>query len=499
MKNIIYFIIFVVLLAVLIFIGRNKLEAYFFNSGNSYYNAKIYAQAIDSFKNALKINQKNVSTHYMLACAYRENNMLQRAADEYEKVIKMDPRFTKAYCALSNIYWNKQMYEEALAKLKEAEAFDQNNQEIKALAEKISFEFAAGSLEKSINAFLSQDKETAYGLLNKIVLAKPDFAYAHYTLATFYYNDHKFDAAEKELNETLRLDAQFWPALKLLGDIYFAKGLFESAVGKYKDALAFNEQDASIQNDLGIALVQLERYSEAIVHLQRALKLNPTNNIRYNLASAYKDREMFKEAELAYKELALLQDDYPNLYNDLGDIYAHLGKTKEADISYQREITNDQTKLLTGPNNIETLNNLAYAYCGIKDYTKAKGLIEEILAINPKYRQGYLTLAKIQQNSGNSEAAVITLNKAKELSAGANFIEQDIAVISDNLKARNSASFLAVDTVYLNNGREIKGKIIEEDQERIVMEVKFGKSIGNLIFYRNMIKKINKGNEEIRK
>lgn len=485
------------LLAVLIFIGRNKLEAYFFNSGNSYYNAKIYAQAIDSFKNALKINQKNISTHYMIACAYRENNMAQSAADEYEKVIKMDPRFTKAYCALSDIYSDKQMYEEALEKLKEAEAFDQNNPEIKALADKISFEFTAKSLGKSIDAFLSQDKEEAYGLLNKIVQARPDFTHARYTLAAFYYNDYKFDAAIKELNETLRLDPQFWPALKLLGDIYFAKGLFSLAIDRYQDALVLNKEDASTENDLGIALVQLERYGQAVDHLQTALKLNPNNNIRYNLASAYKDKGMFKEAELGYKELAFLQDDYPNLYNDLGDIYAHLGKTREADISYQKEIANDKTKLLTGPNDIETLNNLAYAYCGIKDYKKAKGLIEKTLAINPKYRQAYLTLAKIEQNSGNPHAAVIALNRAKELSAQANFIDQDIAAISNNLKARDNASFLAVDTVYLNNGRVIKGKITEEDQQKIIIELVLGKSTGNLIFYRNMIKKISSG--EIKK
>ena len=55
-------------------------------------------------------------------------------------------------------------------------------------------------------------------------------------------------------------------------------------------------------------------------------------------AEAFRDKGMFKEAESVYKELALLQNDYPNLYNDLGDIYANFGKRKEAGISYQKEI-----------------------------------------------------------------------------------------------------------------------------------------------------------------
>jgi len=497
MKKISELLILLVSLIILVYIGRIKLAAFYYNQGNDYYERGLYEESIVSFKKSLKIIPSIANTHYMLANAYMERNMQDKAIEAYKKTIQIDPRYTRAYCALSQIYRTNQMYQDAVNQLQQAESIAPSNQEIKKLLNDISFEYIADCLDKGTNSFLAQDKPKAYALLNKALEIKPDFAFTHYTLAYFYFADHNYTEAEAQLNRVIQIDSQFWPAYKLLGDIYFQKGIYKIAINKYQAALALNYNDATLHNDLGLALVQMEQYDEAIVYLQEALRLDPKNlNIRYSLASTYRDKGRFNEAISEYKKLAHFQPDYPNLYNDLGDIYRQQGKNKEALEAYYEEINYNQRRLSTNPNDTVMLNNLAYAFNGIGEYNKAKEIIEKVLALQPNYRQAYLTLSKIYENLGNFKEALAASAKAKVLSTQTHFIDRDIVRLNKELELSDDMAFFAPDTIYLKNGRKIKGRIKEEDEEKIILEVKLGNVIGNLIFYRNTIGQIVRSADE---
>jgi tetratricopeptide (TPR) repeat protein len=138
------------------------------------------------------------------------------------------------------------------------------------------------------------------------------------------------------------------------------------------------------------------------------------------------------------------------------------------------------------------LNNLSYAFCGIGEYDKAKKIIDKVLTLRPKYRQGYLTLANIYENLGNLKAASEALVKAKALSAETSYIDKGISQLKKDISLSDKKGLLPLDTIYLKNGRRIEGRIIEEDGEKVILEVDMGETIGNLIFYRKAIKEISK-------
>jgi tetratricopeptide (TPR) repeat protein len=490
MKKIFGILLVLALLLVFINVAKPKLAAFYFNQGNDYLNRGLYEDALISFKKSLSIQPNMAVTHFGLAESYLKTKNKEKAMAEYQKTIQLDQNFVGAYLTLSQIYSKDQSYEEALNLLKLAKDKFPNNQDILKLLDEISFEYAADCVDKGTSLYLSGEQLKARTLLNKAIELRPNFAFAHYILAFFYFKESNLEEAQKSLQNAIRSDPHFGPAYKLLGDIYFQKGDFQKAIANYESALPFNANDVSLKNDLGIALMQMERYEEAINYLKEASDQEPNNfNIRYSLASVYRDKGMLDQAISEYNKVISVRSDYPNVHNDLGDIYKQQGKTNEAAQEYNKEIQFSKKKLQTNPNDPETLNNLAYAFNGIGQPTKAKELIEKVLNISPNYRQAHLTLSKINENIGKNDEAILALNKAKALSAQTNFIDRDIERLKNNLQTTG------VDVVYLKNGRTIQGKIIEANGEKVVLEIMLGNAKGNVTFYRNEIEHIEKSGQ----
>jgi len=342
---------------------------------------------------------------------------------------------------------------------------------------------------------MAGDRLKAYELLNKALQINPDFALTHYLLGYFYYNEKKYDKAEVMLNEAILLDNKLFLAYKLLGDIYFEKRIFNKAIDKYKSALAINK-DAVILNNVGLAYMNLENYNEAILFLKEALGLNPGNvNIRYSLASVYRDNGWLSNALPEYKNVVNIQPNYPNVHNDLGDIYKQQGQAKEAIEEYNKEIYACQNKISGNPSDIFLLNDLSHAYNGIGEYRKAKELIDKALVIKPDYQQGYITLANIYRNLGDSKNALVALEKAKGLSAQKYFfIEKAIKENKDLNEFKEfiegKKEFHPVDTVYLKNGRQLKGIIKQNNGEKIILEIKAGNVIGTVTLSPDSVERI---------
>jgi len=488
---------FELLVILILFVGfllvvKEKLAVFFYNQGCDYYGRALYPEAVSYFKNSLRISPGKAVSHYMLGSSLIENKRRQEGIEEYGKAIRAQSGYIPAYMALAQVYLADQQYEQALQEARKAAAIDKHNQEAEDLSNRISFAYAVDRLDIAIDNFLLNKKEEAYALLNKALEIRPDFAYTYYALAFFYAQDNMVQEAKDSLLKATQIDAQFWPAYQFLGDIYFQQGSFLDAAEAYKKALVFNKTDASLYNDLGLALMQAEHYREATPYLEEALKLSPDNlNFRYSLASTYRDNRDFDKAIAEYRIILASQDNYPDIYNDLGDIYSLQNKKSEAIKAYRVEIQNARKALSVNPNDHVALNNLARALNGTGDSEQAKGLIQKVLAMQPEYREAYITLSKINEKMGNTQEALAALKKANTLFFRANFIERDIRRIKKDYLSATDA--FQADTIYLKNGRQIRGRIKQEDTQRVVLEVKLtDNTVGTLTFDHSEIEQVIK-------
>ncbi len=480
----------IVLIIAFIYIGKNKLAAFYNNTGVDYFTKGSYKKAILYFKKSLRLASKNPVTHFNLANTYRENNLTEGAINEYKKAILLNQRYDKAYKALGKIYLSRKMYRDAFTQFKQGTAINPNDNEMKELSANVYSLFMLDLLSESIESFLAKDKNRAYNLLNKALSIKPDFAYSHYLLGYFYYADNKFDTAILKLKKSLELDPKYWFANKLLGDIYFKKRDFFQAINEYQSALAINPNDASLYNDIGLALVQLERYPQSIYYLEQAIKLAPENlNMRYNLANVYRDNNLQEKALAEYDKIP----GFPNVHNEKASIYINQGKMKQASEEYKKEIQACNRRIASNPNDIAALNDLAEAYAGIKRYEAAELIINKLIDIAPDYRHAYITLATIQKYLGKNDEAIKTIKKAKSLTDRRNSMDDDSAEIRKFISNFADETFFEdLDKVYLKNGRVFEGKIKSETAEKLILEIKIGGSAGNIILYTGTIERVVK-------
>ena len=114
--------------------------------------------------------------------------------------------------------------------------------------------------------------------------------------------------------------------------------------------------------DLGIAYRKEEKYQEAILAYQEAIKIDPVHEWAYNnIGYAYYCDQKYEESVKAYKQAIQVRPDHGWAYNGLGRAYNKLGQ-------YQQAIDAFLSSTQVSPDNAEAFYNLAKAYAISEEY-----------------------------------------------------------------------------------------------------------------------------------
>lgn len=98
-------------------------------------------------------------------------------------------------------------------------------------------------------------------------------------------------------------------------------------------------EDAHAQLALGLALLELERFSEAESHLRRAAQLAPDSTHALNALGWMLNRqERFTESVEPLREAIRLQPDYGNAHHNLGWAWIQLGRLEDAEAAYAEAV-----------------------------------------------------------------------------------------------------------------------------------------------------------------
>lgn len=104
------------------------------------------------------------------------------------------------------------------------------------------------------------------------------------------------------------------------------KGDFETALARFSEGAAIDNQDTEILNGLGLTLCELGRLGEARGILHRAERIEPKDPITYaNLAGVYWDLEEFDRAIFYYSEALKLNPSLEDIHFNLINLYMEIG------------------------------------------------------------------------------------------------------------------------------------------------------------------------------
>lgn len=213
-------------------------------------------------------------------------------------------------------------------------------------------------------------------------------------LGTSKYQHGIYDSARYYFEKASDADANYRGAATLpdrerlynsLGAIYYEAANYQQALNYFTTALAqihtgledYADSYTSIRSNMANCLLKMQYYDSALGIL---VKLDPGNNnlIRQNIAHAHLEKGNY-DTTLQLLEGAPLPEGYagPIALNDLGRVYAALGRYAEAEAMFDSSVATNK-KLRPNLKNKE----LAMSYLYRSKLAEKQGLTEEALQWN---------------------------------------------------------------------------------------------------------------------
>lgn len=158
----------------------------------------------------------------------------------------------------------------------------------------------------------------------------PEYATAHQLYGWYLIALGRFPAAQAEMQQALGTDPLNDFGLWGVGDSFYFARQYEQAIEQYRRAISVAPKMYWSRLMLGCAYVQQGKFSEALVELQQARRLNDSPQPLAALGHTYAAAGQRAEAQAVLAELqTLAQHKYVSPY-DVATIYAALGEKEQA-------------------------------------------------------------------------------------------------------------------------------------------------------------------------
>ena len=191
-----------------------------FQSGNRNFDLGHYQEAIQAYKDAIRINPECHEAYFNLGLAYCMLGHYQEAVQAYKKCLLMKRNDAKAYTCLGKTYVELGDHNEA------AEAFEA------AIRIEPGCPDAHSNLGRAYNSL--KRYEEAVQVLMEAIRIKPDHAEAHNNLGWAYGGLRRYAKAAEAFKEAIRIKPDYDEAHFGLGTIYALFKDWDSALEEYE-------------------------------------------------------------------------------------------------------------------------------------------------------------------------------------------------------------------------------------------------------------------------
>jgi tetratricopeptide (TPR) repeat protein len=174
---------------------RPSAESYF-NIGLANYYLKLYREAVDNYRQAIRLDPYNAAdAYYALGLTYRDWGRADDEIQAYKQAIRLRADYTSAYERLGSRYLKSKKYAEAIEIFKQLSALKPGDENAPNSMGEAYLEL--GRLAEALEAF------------RQAIRLKPDFGRAYYNLGKSYLAMGNRDGALEQYNILQNLD-QDW-------------------------------------------------------------------------------------------------------------------------------------------------------------------------------------------------------------------------------------------------------------------------------------------------
>ncbi len=282
------------------------------SQGLSRLSEEDYAGALSFFLKALEADPRNPFVWLLAGYCYGELGHYQEAMEEFKQAIRIKPDYAEAHYNLGVTYGELGRHQEAIEAFKQA---------IRIKPDDAEAHYNLGVTYGELGHY--QEAMEAY---KQAIRIKPDYADAHYNLGVTYGELGRHSEAMEAYKQAIRIKPDDAEAHNNLGVAYGRLGRHQEAIEAFKQAIKITPDYANAHNNLGIVYGELGRQHEAIGAFKQAIRIKPDNaEAHRNLGVAYTKLGSYDEAIEAYKQAIRIKPDFAEAHLSLGAAYLMVG------------------------------------------------------------------------------------------------------------------------------------------------------------------------------
>jgi tetratricopeptide (TPR) repeat protein len=207
----------------------------------------------------------------------------------------------------------------------------------------------------------------------------------------------------------------------LLGREYYQKREFEKAEPVLRQVLETTERLADVHDMLGVICHTRGNFAQAEYHFERALAINPSyTEAALNLAVTYNDRGKYEAARHVYSRIRgaaaenmhgldpFARGKIANMHAEVAQAYADAGLPREAITEYEKAV-------LLCPQFADLRTKLGTLLREVNDLPRAREQYEAAIRARPSYVPARVLLGVTLLSLGEADAAAEEWRKALEV------------------------------------------------------------------------------------
>jgi tetratricopeptide (TPR) repeat protein len=367
---------------------------------------KDYANGLDAFQQALKLDANSTGTLNNLGNLYVAQEKLDLAEKEFRKGLRLEPGNRDGNYNLGLVLMARGSPVEAIAHFQRvhpldvATRFNLTRAYLRAgrTAEglKMATELSAQNkddvqVHSTLGVLLASEKQyrAAQFELEEASALQPETMEILYSLGQAYLQTRDYKKAELILNRALKLKPDSPETLYLLAQVDQDQGRSVDALDLLVRAHKLAPQNTDVIFLLARVSMTQNYFEDAIPLLESGLKIAPKrSDLHAALGESY---FMSGKAEKAIEEFKALVELDPSArsYAFLGLSYRHLGRFDEARKYFEAGLKQD-------PHNASCLFNMGYIEERQGNHARAEVLFQEGLRSNPNLSDALLELANLR-------------------------------------------------------------------------------------------------------
>ena len=249
--------------------------------GNVLYEQGRYEEALEAIRIAVEQAPNSFEVHANLGAVLKALGRLEEAEAHLRRAIALNPQARDAHLNLGAALYKQERYEEAL--------------EVTRVAVELAPDFSESHANLgSILGALGRHEEAIEALAQAAAWAptSPRTAERYFLMGQTAQENGQPEAAAEYYLHTLKADPHHAEALHWLATLRAEQQRYGEMLELLQRFVAIHPNEAAAYSNMGIALLGLGRYDEALQHFDQALSLDPTlENARTNREALLEELE----------------------------------------------------------------------------------------------------------------------------------------------------------------------------------------------------------------